>query len=178
MANVKRGRPSKKELKRREHNKDKDRVIKGVLIVGFIIFSGVFVQNIFADEIVHKFKSPSFNGIGVSNYWLTIENQEFSRKADIVAEIKALKEQQKRDEENTTLSRFLKNLESRIYSNLSRQLVDALFGENPSTSGTLEFMGTTIEYYVSDDGLMITLKITDADGNVTEITLPIGSFTF
>ena len=178
MANVKRGRPSKKELKRRENQKDKDLIIKGVVLIGFLLFGGVFVQNIVADEIVHKFKSPSFSGIGVSNYWLTIENQEHSRKADIVAEIKALKEQQKRDKENTTLSRFLKNLESRIYSNLSRQLVDALFGENPSTSGTLEFMGTTIEYYVSDDGLMITLKITDADGNVTEITLPIGSFTF
>lgn len=131
-----------------------------------------------ADEIVHKFKSPSFSGVGTSSHYLTIENQEFNRKADIVAEIKALKEQQKRDEENTTMARFLRNLESRIYAQLSRQLVDQLFGEIPQTSGILEFMGTTIEYSVSEDGLMITLKLTDADGNVTEITLPIGSFTF
>ena len=86
---------------------------------------------LFADEIVHKFKSPSFSGIGTSSHYLTIENQEFNRKADIVAEIKALKEQQKRDAENTTMARFLRNLESRIYAQLSRQLVDALFGETP-----------------------------------------------
>ena len=146
--------------------------------IGVLFVFLILVQNLKADEIVHKFKNPSFSGVGVSSHWLTIENQEFNRKADIVAEIKALKEQQKRDFENTTLQRFLRNLESRIYAQLSRQLVDQLFGETPQTSGTLEFMGTTIEYSVSEDGLMITLKITDADGNTTEITLPIGSFTF
>ena len=156
----------------------KDKIIKIVVIIGAILFLGILGQNAFADEIVHKFKNPSFSGVGTSSHYLTIENQEFNRKADIIAELKALKEQQKRDEENTTLARFLRNLESRIYAQLSRQLVDQLFGETPQTSGTLEFMGTTIEYSVSPDGLMITLKITDADGNITEITLPIGSFTF
>ena len=72
----------------------------------------------------------------------------------------------------------MRNLESRIYAQLSRQLVDQLFGETPSDSGILEFMGTTIEYSVSADGLMITLKITNQDGEITEITLPVGSFTF
>ena len=28
------------------------------------------------DEIVHEFKSPSFNGSGTSVHYLTIENQE------------------------------------------------------------------------------------------------------
>ena len=158
--------------------KEKDFIIRLVAIIGVVLFGMVFIKNLKADEITHKFKNPSFSGVGVSSHWLTIENQEFNRKADIVAEIKALKEQQKRDFENTTLQRFLRNLESRIYAQLSRQLVDQLFGETPQTSGTLEFMGTTIEYSVSEDGSMITLKITDADGNTTEITLPIGSFTF
>ena len=175
---AKRGRPSKADIARKKHNEEKDRIVKIVAIIGVLLFAGIFVQNLRADEIVHKFKNPSFSGVGTSSHYLTIENQEFNRKADIIAEIKALKEQQKRDAENTTLARFLRNLESRIYAQLSRQLVDQLFGETPQTSGTLEFMGTTIEYSVSEDGLMITLKITDADGNVTEITLPIGSFTF
>ena len=130
------------------------------------------------DELVHKFKSPSFSGINSSAHYLTIENQEFNRKAAIEAEIKAYREELEREADNTTLARFIRNLESRIYSQLSRQLVDALFGENPSTFGTLELMGNTIEYSVSADGTMITLKITDAEGNVTEITVPIGSFTF
>ena len=130
------------------------------------------------DELVHKFKSPSFSGINSSAHYLTIENQEFNRKAAIKAEIKAYREEIEREADNTTLARFIRNLESRIYAQLSRQLVDALFGENPSTFGTLELMGNTIEYSVSADGTMITLKITDAEGNVTEITVPICSFTF
>ena len=91
-------------------------------------------------------------------------------------EIKALQEQIERDKENTTLARFLRNLESRIYAQLSRQLVENLFGETPSTEGTINLEGNTITY--TSDGEFITLKITDADGNTTEITLPIGSFTF
>jgi len=129
-----------------------------------------------ADEMVHQFKSPSFSGIGTSAHYLTIENQEFNRKEAIKAEIKAYQEELKREAENTTLARFLKNLESRIYAQLSRQLVENLFGETRSESGVLELEGNTIEYSV--DGDFITLKITDADGNETIITLPIGSFTF
>ena len=129
-----------------------------------------------ADEMVHQFKNPSFSGIGTSAHWLTIENQEFNRKQAIKDEIKAYQEELKRDAENTTLARFIRNLESRIYAQLSRQLVDNLFGETPSESGTLSLEGNTIEYSV--DGDFITLRITDADGNITEITLPIGDFAF
>jgi hypothetical protein len=53
-----------------------------------------------------------------------------------------------------------------------------MFGDTPQTQGIIELMGNTIEYSVSEDGTMITLKITDPDGNTTEITVPIGSFTF
>ena len=54
--------------------------------------------------------------------------------------------------------------------------MDNLFGETPSESGTLELEGNTIEY--NTDGDYITLIITDANGNTTEITLPIGDFSF
>jgi len=74
------------------------------------------------------------------------------------------------------LARFIKNLESRIYAQLSRQLVENLFGETKSESGTIELEGNTIQYI--SDGEYITLTVTDADGNETIITLPIGSFTF
>tara|TARA_R100000388_G_scaffold93927_1_gene79680 strand:- start:219 stop:740 length:522 start_codon:yes stop_codon:yes gene_type:complete len=172
--------PKKKLTKKQQEEiqRNKDNILRVIVVIGVLLFAGVFAQNILADEIVHKFKSPSFSGVGTSSHYLTIENQEFNRKADIKAEIKALQEQIKRDKENTTLARFSRNLESRIFAQLSRQLVENLFGENPSTSGILELMGNTIEYSISDDGLFITLKITDQDGVVTEITLPIGSFTF
>ena len=36
-----------------------------------------------SDEIVQKFKNPSFSGQGTSAHYLTIENQEKSRKEKI-----------------------------------------------------------------------------------------------
>jgi len=107
---------------------------------------------------------------------LTIENQEFNRKQDIAEELKAYQEELKREAENTTLARFIRNLESRIYAELSRQLVNNLFGDTASTEGIIELEGNIIEYFT--DGDFITLIITDSDGNTTEITLPIGTFTF
>jgi len=165
---------TKKQI--RQEEAAKARVGAWFMFVGLIIFALVLVQNTKADQIVHKFKSPSFSGIGTSSHYLTIENQEFNRKMSIKEEIKALQEQIERDKENTTLARFIRNLESRIYAQLSRQLVENLFGDTASTSGTIELEGNTITY--TSDGQFITLKITDPDGNITEITLPIGSFTF
>ena len=141
-----------------------------------ILLTILFSLTISADEMTHSFKSPSFSGIGTSSHYLTIENQEFNRKKAIADEIKAYQEDLEREAENTTLARFIRNLESRIYAQLSRQLVDNLFGETPSESGTLELEGNKIEY--TTDGDFITLIITDSDGNTTEITLPIGNFAF
>ena len=55
-------------------------------------------------------------------------------------------------------------------------LVENLFGETPSTEGTLTLEGNTIQYSIEDG--VITLIITDENGNVTEIQLPIGDFSF
>ena len=148
--------------------------IAGLLCIFFFLV--VLTKHLLADTITFKFKNPSFSGIGTSSHYLTIENQEFNRKEALKAEIKALQEQIERDKENTTLARFIRNLESRIYAQLSRQLVENLFGETPSTEGTLTLEGNTIKYSVVDG--IITLTITDADGNVTTISLPVGNFTF
>jgi hypothetical protein len=155
---------------------EKYRIKIGVLFIGLILFFGVLAINLKGDQIVHKFKNPSFSGINTSSHYLTIENQEFNRKMSIKEEIKAIQEQLERDKENTTLARFIRNLESRIYAQLSRQLVENLFGETPSTEGTLTLEGNTIQYSIEDG--VITLIITDENGNVTEIQLPIGDFSF
>tara|TARA_R100000231_G_C5215012_1_gene131695 strand:- start:22 stop:507 length:486 start_codon:yes stop_codon:yes gene_type:complete len=148
--------------------------IAGLLSIFFFLV--LLTNPLWADEIVFKFKNPSFSGIGTSAHYLTIENQEFNRKEALRAEIKALQEQIERDKENTTLARFIRNLESRIYAQLSRQLVENLFGETPSTEGTLTLEGNTITYKVVDG--IITLTIRDQDGNITTISLPVGNFTF
>ena len=147
-----------------------------IVFIGFVLFCGIIVVNLQADTITHKFKNPSFSGINTSSHYLTIENQEFNRKMSIKEEIKAIQEQLERHKENTTLARFIRNLESRIYAQLSRQLVENLFGETPSTEGTLTLEGNTIQYSIEDG--VITLIITDENGNVTEIQLPIGDFSF
>tara|TARA_R110002020_G_scaffold3339_2_gene15064 strand:- start:906 stop:1418 length:513 start_codon:yes stop_codon:yes gene_type:complete len=159
-----------------EEEAAKTRILIWIAFMGLVMFVGIIATNLKADQIVHKFKSPSFNGVGTSSHYLTIENQEFSRKLTIKEEIKALQDEIEREKENSTLARFMRNLESRVYAELSRQLVNNLFGETPSSSGTITLEGNTIEY--TSDGVTLTLKITEADGTVTEITIPIGTFTF
>tara|TARA_Y100000389_G_C17409924_1_gene490264 strand:+ start:361 stop:861 length:501 start_codon:yes stop_codon:yes gene_type:complete len=143
-----------------------------ILAIGLVILS----HTVLADEMVHKFKSPSFNGVGISAHYLTIENQETNRKNEAKEALQAALEEAERDLENTTLARFMKNLESRIYSQLSRDLVDNLFADGIGTeaAGVIELEGNIIEY--SSDGITVTLKVTDSEGNVTEISIPIGSF--
>ena len=149
----------------------------GKLMIILALISVLFVvAALSADEMTHKFKNPSFSGVGTSSHYLTIENQEFNRKEAIREEIKALIEELEREEENTTLARFVRNFESRVFAQISRNLVESLFGETPSQFGTLELEGNTIEYKVEDD--KVTLTITDEEGNITEITVPLGSFTF
>ena len=126
--------------------------------------------------MTHTFKSPSYNGNGYSAHVLTIENQEFSR-SEAIREKKAAAERQAiRDASNTNLSKFIKNVESRIYAQLSKQLVDSMFGEAASTSGTVTFEGTTISYTKSND--TVDLTIVDTNGSSTIITVPVGDFTF
>ena len=147
-----------------------------IFIILSILSITLFVAYLSADEMTHKFKNPSFSGVGTSSHYLTIDSQEFQRRQEIREELRAYTEDLQREAENTTLARFIRNLESRIYAQISRQLVDSLFGETASDFGTLELEGTTIEYRVEDD--KVTLIITDEEGNTTEITVPLGSFTF
>ncbi len=136
----------------------------------------LFASNLLADEILFKFKSPSFSGVNTSSHFLTIENQENTRKQTVKDEIKAYQDELARDADNTTLARFIRNLESRIYAQLSRQMVEQLFGQTPQKQGKLELEGNTIEYIVEAE--TITLTITDEVGGQTNITVPIGDFTF
>ena len=153
-------------------------LINLLFVFNFIfLFILIFFSNALkADEMLFKFKSPSFSGINSSSHYLTIENQEATRKQAIKEEIEAYKDELAREADNTKLARFIRNLESRVYAQLSRQLVENLFGETASKEGSIELEGNTIEYESDDE--TITLTITDEEGHVTVITFPINSFTF
>ncbi len=126
-------------------------------------------------EIVHQFNSPSFSGIGYSSHTLTIYSQELSRKLAIAAEKKADLLKQEQDAKNTTMAKFVANLESRVYNELARQITEKLFeGTGQQTSGTFAFNGGTITY--TKTGTLLEVTITDENGNVTTMTVPIGDF--
>ena len=153
-------------------------LINLLFVFNFVfLFVLIFFSNALkADELLYRFKSPSFSGVNTSSHYLTIENQEATRRQAIKDEIQAYKDELARDASNTTLARFIRNLESRVYAQLSRQMVEQLFGETQSKEGKLTLEGNTIEYVVEEE--TITLTITDEEGSVTNISLPIGSFTF
>ena len=165
---------TKKEIQETEIQKL--RIIWGALVMGAILILGIIAINLSADTITFKFKSPSFSGVGTSSHYLTIDSQTHTREMTIKEELKALQDQIKRDKENTTLARFIRSLESRIYAKIAQQIVNNMFGESQSTEGTFELEGNIISYKIEDG--MITLTVVDADGNETIIQLPLGDFSF
>lgn len=128
-----------------------------------------------AAELVHQFNSPAFSGIGYSSHALTIYTQELSRKLALAAEKKAELLKAENDAKNTTMAKFVANLESRVYNELARQITEKLFeGTGTQASGTFAFNGGTITYVKT--GSVLTVTITAEDGTVTTMTVPIGDF--
>jgi len=146
------------------------------------VVCSLFLNVISADEMLFKFKSPSFSGNGTSAHYLTIENQEHSREEKIKEEIQAYKEELLRDQNNTTLARFIRNLESRIYAQMSKQLVESMFQNDGAVrfgSFTLEGSVVTYEVITNEDGSeFIKMTIVDTNGTETVIEIPIGTGYF
>ncbi len=146
----------------------------------FICFlSLIFSVSIAHADIVFEFKNPSFSGVNTSSHYLTIENQEHSRKKAIKDSLEAAEKAAKREEDNTTMAKFIRNLESRIYAQMSKQLVESMFSnDDPSGYGsfTLEGNVVTWEVVTADDmSEWIKLSITDGEGTSTVIEIPVGT---
>jgi membrane-bound inhibitor of C-type lysozyme len=144
---------------------------KRVLLITLI--SNVAIATPLPDQ---TFKSPSFNGVGYSSHVLTIENQEYTRKQQIAKDIQAALDKAKADAANTNISKFMNNLESRIYAQISQNLATAMFANGGSNSGSLNFEGNTI--FWTKDSSNVYLTVTDTVGNQTQITVPLGQFIF
>jgi Type VIII secretion system (T8SS), CsgF protein len=141
-----------------------------------LCYSILFASTASASEIVHQFNSPAFNGIGYSSHVLTIEQLESQRKQKIRDNEKAAIDQAARDAKNTNLAKFLVNVESRIYAQLSKQLADAMFTDGGANSGNMDFQGTNISWVKT--GTDVTLTIIESTGSRTDVTVPIASFAF
>lgn len=153
-------------------------------IIVALLLALLISTTIQSSEIIHKFSNPSFSGVNQSAHYLTIDEQERTRKDKLRADAQEALEEAEREAQNTTLAKFLRNLESRIYSTLAKDISESLFNyDNPASSenpiyGEIELEGNIIQWL--NNGTTITLTIIEmADGveiSRTTITIPVGSF--
>ena len=144
-----------------------------IRLLSILLFATSAISAPMAD---YSFKSPSFNGAGYSSHVLTIENQESTRKAQLQKDIQAALQARAASTQNTNIAKFMNNLESRIYAQISQNLATAMFANGGSNSGTLNFEGNTI--FWTKDVSNVYLTVTDTVGNQTQVSVPLGQFQF
>tara|TARA_R100000541_G_scaffold45942_3_gene52993 strand:- start:825 stop:1313 length:489 start_codon:yes stop_codon:yes gene_type:complete len=154
-----------------------------VLVLTTLIFT--LDYNLLASELTQEFKNPAFSGNGYSSHVLSINQLEVQREQKVFDDLKSAKAAAERAEKNKTVNKFIANVESRIYANLSKQLVDNMFGTSCDssattcpTSGTSTIEGAQIAWVKDTTTEIITLTITADDGTVTTMAVPIGDFKF
>ena len=143
-----------------------------------------------ASELTFGFKNPAFSGTGYSTHVLSIEQLQFQRAEGVKDDATAAEKAAARAAGNTTLAKFVTNVESRIFANLSKQMVDNMFGTNCTEdaatdevecplSGTATLPdGSTVAWIKDETAETITLTVTDASGTITQLIVPIGDFKF
>ena len=138
------------------------------------------------ESLMFEFSNPSFSGQGFSTHALSIAQLEFNRQKDVDDDIASAEAKRLREEANSILNKFLNNVESRIYAQLSKQLVDNMFGicdpgltECTTTdSGVATVEGAEISWVRDSTTGTITLNIISEDGTTTTISVPIDGFGF
>ncbi len=130
--------------------------IKGTAIICLLTGSAAAAQDVVYQPVNPTFGGNPFN----SNHLLGVANAQNDY----------------RDPRTTSNSSqadiFARQLQSRLLSALSSQIIDAIFGENPQESGTISFGGQTIKFFRSLDS--VTLTITNQEtGEETVIVVPL-----
>ena len=143
-----------------------------------------------ASSLTFDFSNPAFSGEGYSSHVLSISQLEYNRKESVKDDLLSAEAKAARDAKNTTLAKFVTNVESRIFANLSKQMVDNMFGTNCTEdldttelecplSGTATLPdGSTVAWVKDETAETITLTVTDASGTITQLIVPIGDFKF
>ena len=143
----------------------------------YIILLLVPFCHAYSSDMVHTFKSSSFNGVNFSATSMTIENLARTRKQTIKDIVVSKSEQAAAQAQNTPLNTFINNLQARIYSQLASQVTDQIFNSGGATFGIINLQGgATVTWQRNGD--FATLFINDpASGSTTQITVPVGSLT-
>ena len=157
-------------------------------LVGIILL--LLTTSIQASELTFGYKNPSFSGVGWSTHALSIAQIEFNRSEGVADAKTAAEKAAARAAANTTLAKFVTNVESRIFANLSKQMVDNMFGTNCTEDATTAEVecplsgtatlpdGSTVAWVKDETAETITLTVTDASGTITQLIVPIGDFKF
>lgn len=153
-------------------------LLKIVLVAAFCY--ELLITTSTSSELNHQFKNPAFSGQGYSSHVLSIEQLQHNREKENKEKKAAEEAAAKREEANKTINKFLTNVESRIYANLSKQLVDNMFSTEAGApiSGSATVEGSTLYWIKDTSANTITVQVTGADGTVTNLTVPIGGFGF
>lgn len=147
------------------------------------------VTSVYGGELVHQFNSPSFNGQGFSSHVLTIKQLEDQAKEKNEAAEDALRARAEAAAKDTPQARFIANLESRIYSQLAKQLTDSMFGEGATCvtpgviCGTIDNLGGNNISWMLGEGsnsgnIVITIQDINNSSNRTVMAVPVGTFYF
>ncbi len=145
-----------------------------------------------AEQLYFNFKSPAFSGIGYSSHVMTIENLERTRQKEREDKVQSAIDKAAAEAKNTNLAKFLNNLESRIYAQISQNVATAMFANNScnvsassTCQGSINFQGNTISWNRVNDafnctgstnGTCILLTVQDPSGSRTDIYVPLESF--
>jgi curli production assembly/transport component CsgF len=114
-----------------------------------------------AQDLVHRPISPTFGGNPFnSNHVLGVANANNNTRDP------------RSTSTNSQADIFARQLQSRLLSALSSQIVDAIFGDNPQEQGTISFGGQTIEFFRSLDEVTLIIR-NDGSGEETRIVVPL-----
>lgn len=114
-----------------------------------------------AQDVVYRPISPTFGGNPFnSNHVLGVANANNDTRDPRAAST------------NSQADIFARQLQSRLLSALSSQIIDAIFGENPQEQGTISFGGQTIEFFRTLDEVTLIIR-NDTTGEETRIVVPL-----
>ena len=128
-----------------------------------------------SSDMQFSFSSPAFSGIGYGNHVLTLEQLEFNRQKSIDDRLRTELDRAERDIENNNLNRFVNNIETRIYSQLSRNIVEQLFDEDNNlveSDTVVNIDGNIVTIDESSEPDTILITVLGADGALQEIRIP------
>jgi curli production assembly/transport component CsgF len=114
-----------------------------------------------AQDVVYRPISPTFGGNPFnSGHVLGVANANNDTRDPRAAN------------SNSQADIFARQLQSRLLSALSSQIVDAIFGDNPQEQGTISFGGQTIEFFRTLEEVTLIIR-DDETGEETRIVVPL-----